>query len=97
FIASGGRPALGDYLRTSEFDQPPLLVKYENEMINNDSCNVCLVNCLNPTSLLYKNKKEDLEKCTGYCQDECKYSDVQSMISEVKQESKDQMAKNKFD
>lgn len=97
FIASGTRPALGDYLRTSDFDQSPILVQYENEKINNDSCNICLVNCLNPVSLLYKNKKDALQKCVTYCQDECKHSDVQDMINEVKLESKDQMAQNRFD
>lgn len=91
FIASGTRPAVGDYLRTADYDQSPVLVQYENEMINSDSCNICLVNCLNPTSLLYKNKKDSLNKCIGYCKEECKNTDINKLIENVKKESKDQL------
>jgi len=92
FIASGERPALGHYLRLTEYDgQSPILFEYENKRLKNNPCNVCMVKCLNPTSLIYKDKKDALKKCEGYCKNECLGTDVEKIFQEAEIESENQL------
>lgn len=94
FIAAGDRPALGHYLRLD--NTPPFMSEYEDKQLKQDPCNICMIKCLNPTSLIYKKKSDALDKCLGYCTEECKGKDADKIIQDAIIESKDQLKHDTF-
>lgn len=94
FIAAGSRPVLGHYVRLSQDDGQSLIEQeYENKRIKGDICNVCMVKCLNPTSVVYKDKKksEIIKMCANFCKKECVGRDMNAIAQEAGDISEDQL------
>jgi hypothetical protein len=95
FIAAGKRPVLGHYLRLNQDGSRQSLIEqeYTNKRLKGDICNVCMVKCLNPTSIIYKDKKkiDIVNMCIGFCEQECVGKDMDAIIQEAKIESQNQL------
>jgi hypothetical protein len=99
FIAAGKRPSLGHYLRTDQDGSQESLIQqeYTNIRLKNDPCNICMVKCLNPTSVAYRDKKklEIVNMCRGFCEQECAgRDDIDAIIEEARSESRKQLRHN---